>query len=204
LKKAVESDTTKAGIISGKEPRRSFEGDLMKKRICCIVLLLFVVSCAPALRQDMLDKGIREVPFPGLLRNPDSYKGRLFILGGTIVNTETTDKGFLIEAYYVAVDSQAYLQTITQSKQRFLAFYPKEKGTLSPQLYKKEMGISLAAVFAGLRRGSTGKPGDALPVFQIEQIHLWTELSGQSPFTRSYPYPNRPYQPFSFPEYHQW
>jgi len=41
---------------------------------------------------------------------PVMFEGKLYILGGQIVNTRVTKDGSLIEAIYVPVDSRGYLK----------------------------------------------------------------------------------------------
>src|SRR4030042_1838940 len=93
-------------------------------------------------RKDLLDIAITDIPFSEISVNPDLYKGKIFILGGIIVNTKIVEKGSLIEAVYIPVDSRGYPEEVRHSNGRFLAFYPKEGGLLDPEIYRSGRNIT--------------------------------------------------------------
>src|SRR5574341_2105126 len=102
----------------------------MKKTIVALwVLVLF--SCAPVLNRDLMDQGLRDVSLSSVRQTPDAYKGKLFILGGLIVDTKLTEKGSEIEVFYVPVNKYGYLRDeVRQGEGRFIAIYPRERGFL--------------------------------------------------------------------------
>ena len=112
------------------------------KRYCFVILFvlvsLYLLSCAPVIRKDLMDIAIRDVSLSDIKRSPELYKGKLFVLGGIIVNTKATSEGSLIEALYVPVDSRGYLKGAGLSHSRFLALFPKESGFLDPMIFRRE------------------------------------------------------------------
>ena len=152
------------------------------------LLLLVISSCAPVLRKDLIQAGTRDFPFADLTRNPELYRGKLFILGGTIGNTTVTERGSLIEALYVPVDSSGYLRDLRPDG-RFLALYPKEQGILDPVVFGIGRRVTLAATFTGTRPGKIGQMGYVFPSFRIEQVYLWPQLR----YTPYYDYYRGPY-----------
>ena len=155
--------------------------------IVAAFLSVLLVSCAPVLRKEYMETGVRNIPLAEVKQDPGQFKGKLFILGGIIVNTKVTDEGSLIEAIYVKVDSRGYLESGTDG--RFLALYPKEGGMLDPQIYHKGRRITLAADFAGTRQGKIDETKYVYPFFVIKDLYLWEERAYYYPQPYYYPYP---------------
>jgi len=184
---------------------------IMRKLIFIIFSMLILSSCAPVLRQDIMDKAVREFSLSNLRNDPDPYKGKLFVLGGSIANTKITAAGSQIEALYIPVDSRGYLGDVELSSTdgRFLAILPKEGGTLDPLIYRKGRDITLAGEFIGIRSGKIDEAEYIYPVFKIVQIYLWKEREYYPyyypyPYFYSYPYPYWWYDPWWRPWGPRW
>ena len=171
--------------------------------------ILLFSACGPVLNKELMREGTRNISFPDLTANPDQYRGKLFILGGIIVDAKFTQKGSQIEALYVPVDSRGYLQEDGKyAGGRFLAFYPKERGLLDPVIYKKSREITLAGTFLNIHKGKIDEMEYSYPVFEIRQLYLWEEQqyypAPAYPWY-SYPYPYGwydpwwPYSPYPYP-----
>ncbi len=150
-------------------------------------LLLAVSSCAPVIRKELMDVGIRGVPLSEVKQNPDLYKGKLFILGGIIANAKVTPEGTLIEALYVPVDSRGYL-TGEEIDGRYLALFPKESGMLDPVIYGTGKRITVAGEFVGTRSGKIDEAEYVYPFFLIKEIYRWDERIYYPPPYFYYPY----------------
>jgi outer membrane lipoprotein len=158
--------------------------------LCTLCLILF--SCAPVLNREYMQEGDRKVSFQALRENPDQYKGRLYILGGVIVNTKFTDEGSRIEAMHIPVNSSGYFEEEGRSEGRFLAVLPKNENTLDPVVYHRGRTITLAGEFVETRKGKLDEIEYVYPVFRIKQIYLWPK---ERPY---YPAPYY-YDPWFYP-----
>jgi len=188
----------------------------MRKIFLIGVILLAFSACSPVLNRDLMTRGIREVPFSGLRATPDAFQGKLFILGGLIVESRFTEKGSQIEALAVPVDSLGFLQGSERSEGRFIAVNPRSQGLLDPLVYRKGREITIAGTFIEARKGKLDEMEYIYPVFEIKEIYLWDERKDyylpphhypyydpfyyRSPFMydpwgRPYPNPYWPYQP---------
>ena len=163
----------------------------MKKWCLITFSLVLLLGCAPVLRQDLIQQGIREFALSDLIERPDLHKGRLFILGGIVASTKVTDQGSVIEAIYVPVNARGYLQGTGSSQGRFLAYLPKNRGLLDPLIYREEREITIAGEFREVRTGRLDETDYTYPVFEIIDIHLWQA---------SYYYPGYPlyYSPYPY------
>ena len=169
-----------------------------------MTVALLLAACYPVLNRELMREGSRDIPFDQLQESSasyDSYRGRLFILGGIIVNTKFMETGSQIEALYVPVDSSGYLKERTHAEGRFLALYPRSRGLLDPLVYRKGREITLAGVFLETRKGKIDEMEYAYPVFEIRQIYLWDEERYRAYSPYYYPYYNYPflYDPWGRP-----
>jgi outer membrane lipoprotein len=176
----------------------------LKKLLPAFFLVTFVISCAPVLRPEYMKEGIRNPNLPALLTNAASFKGKLFIFGGVIVNTRITSEGSLIEAIYVPVNKRGVPQEVQAISARFLALFPKDSGLLEPSVYKKNREVTIAGIYEGVRTGKINKAEYTFPFFVIRQIYLWREeelYPAYSPYGPYgvYPYYTPYYSPFNYP-----
>lgn len=175
----------------------------MKKSLIIIFLGFLVTSCAPVLSQEYMKQGIIDFQLSHIKSNPIINKGRLFILGGIIVNTSVTKEGTLIEALYAPVDSRGYLKGIyKEGNGRFLALY-RGKDILDPLIFREKREITIAGEFIGTRKGKLGEIDYIYPFFEIKEIYLWEEIRQREyyyyPPPYHYPpwyYRNRYYYPW--------
>jgi outer membrane lipoprotein len=176
---------------------------IMKKILLMTVVAFVLAACSPVLTREVMKQGIRDVSLNQISQSPEGYKGKLFILGGMIVETRFVEKGSQIEALSVPVDSFGYLKEKGPVQGRFLAFYPKAKGLLDPAVYKKGREVTLAGEFVEMRQGKIDEMEYLYPVFEIKQIYLWEEHRDYyGPYNYYYPYYYSPY--YYDPFYGPW
>jgi outer membrane lipoprotein len=132
-----------------------------------------------------MKEGERPASLDPLRAAADAYKGRLFIVGGVIVESKFAQNGSLLEVLSFPVDSSGYLKETAHSGGRFLAIYPREKGLLDPMVYKKGREVTLAGTLVEARKSKIDDMEYVYPVFEIRQIHLWEE---QRYYYNAYPY----------------
>ncbi|HTZ16880.1 MAG TPA: Slp family lipoprotein [Dissulfurispiraceae bacterium] len=169
-----------------------------KVKFLLIVALLLVTACAPVFREDIMKNAALNPSLTELNADPESYEGKLYVLGGRIVNTRVIKEGSLIEAIYVPVDSRGYPEDYIKSI-RFLALYPKEGGILDPLIFKKDRNITIAAIYKGTRTERFGETEYPFSYFEITDFRLWEE-----PYPEYYPYPYWWYDPWYNPWYNPW
>lgn len=147
----------------------------MKRALLITAVLSLLSACAPVISQELMNSASLDVPFRDLREDPASHSERLFALGGIIARTRTTDRGSQIEAMYVAVDGRGYLVGRGLSQERFIAFWPRNRGILDPLVYKEGRAITIAGVFVDTQPGRIDDMEYTFPVFRIEDIYLWEE-----------------------------
>lgn len=168
----------------------------MKKMLYFISAMLLLFGCAPVLSSQAMREAHRDVPLSQLRESPEAWKGRLFVLGGVIVETRVTEKGSLIEALAVGVDRYGYLEYDRPYKGRVLALFPKDKGLLDPVIYRKGREITFSGVFVELRKGRIDEMDYVYPVFEIAELYLWEEYRDYYSYPWYYRYPPWWYDPW--------
>lgn len=165
---------------------------------------VFLVSCSPVFGPEIMRQAALDPPFESMKESSIPYEGKMFLLGGTIVEAKLVEQGTLIEAAYVPVDSRGYHNSKTGPDRRFLALLPKDKGILDPLIYKQGREITIAGVFIENRKGAIQQMLYLFPVFEIRGIYLWPERTEY--YLRSYPYWYDPwYDPWDYPfGYRPW
>ena len=157
--------------------RRSVERENtnMKNILVISITLLLLSGCAPVLNKEHMTEGAREFQLSQLVETPEAFKGKLFILGGVIVETKLAEKGSLVEALYIPVSASGYLEDTSLHQGRFLAIYSRSKGILDPMIYKKGRDVTIAGTFLEVRKGKIDDMEYTYPVFDVRQLYLHKE-----------------------------
>jgi outer membrane lipoprotein len=171
----------------------------MKRIYIILIGTLILSACTPVLNRDLMRKGERNIPLSQVREHPETYQGKLFILGGVIVDSKITDKGSQVEVLAVPVSGLGYLKDLERYEGRFLAVYPRTSGMLDPLIYKKGREITLAGSFMENRNGKIDEMEYVFPVFEIKQIYLWEDRD-YSMMPAYYPY----YYPYPYGWYDPW
>jgi len=172
-----------------------------KKAVFAVAVVIMLTSCAPVLREDLIQRGIYKFNLSEIKEDAIQNIGKLFILGGTIVKTTITNEGSLIEAVYVPVDSRGYLSDYGYINGRFLALY-RGREILDPIIYGENREITIAGEFIGTRKGTVGEMEYIYPLFEIKDIYLWEEY--KEPYYYRYPYYPPPYYPYPYYPYYPY
>lgn len=170
---------------------------LVMRGVYLLVFVVFLYSCAPVLRPETMEIASREVPLFAMREDPSPFIGKLYVLGGIIIETRFTHEGSLIEALYVPVDSRGYLTSLNESDGRFLALFPKESGHLDPLIYRRGREITLSGEFIGLRKGKLDEVEYTYPLFEIREIYLWPRIREYYYMPPPY-YPPPPFYPYPY------
>ena len=128
------------------------------RRLLFVPLALFLFSsCTAVIRKDLLDSGIRDFSLQELTGVPDQYKGKHFILGGTIARTTLTEQGSLVDALYVPVDSSGYLRGIQAGRPVSCALPQGAGNARSRALRPQRTRYARRHIYRSVRPGKIGQ-----------------------------------------------
>ncbi len=141
----------------------------MKNLVLLFSILLFQ-GCTYAISSEYTSQVDKTITFPMILADPDTCKGKLVILGGTIADITREDRGTILEIVEKPLDYWGKPKRTNASGGRFLAL---STGHLDVMAYAPGRQITVAAEIAGTRSGALGETAYSYPLVYVKQIKLW-------------------------------
>jgi outer membrane lipoprotein len=126
----------------------------MKRPIVFLVMMLLVSGCVHVVSKDLRDAAEKAVPVIELFRNPGTYNGRIFILGGTIVNSLNSPEGTYIEVVEKPLDYRGRPEHTDVSRGRFIVLY---EGYLDPAIFSPGRDVTVAGEVLGTKVRKLGQ-----------------------------------------------
>jgi len=172
---------------------QSFWGNVSRSifitSMLCTPILLFS-ACAPVISLQIMEQVDRNLSYGSLASRPDEAKGKMVLLGGTIVQTVPKPQETEIEVVQKQVNSSGEPYLTDKSEGRFLVVVNR---FLDPAIYRSGRDITVAGEVQSSVLRRLGEIDYRYPVIAASEIYLWKE-----PFSpQGYPYP----YPFGYPYY---
>ncbi len=142
----------------------------MKKIAILFGVSLFLQSCTYAISPEMTDQADRTLTFQQLQADPDTFKGKIIILGGIIDLTTNTKQGTVIEVVEKPLDYWGKPKRTDKTGGRFLVVHI---GYLDPMIYAPGREITVAAEIEGTRSKALGELEYSYPVVVAKELKLW-------------------------------
>lgn len=170
------------------------KGRLAGSLILCV--LLFALSgCAHVISREMLSRANQDLTFTQIIRNPETYRGQIAIVGGVIIETENEKNETVITVLQAPLDVSGVPLGDEYSQGRFIA---RVSGYLDAQVYRKDRLVTLAGEVVGKEVRTVGETEYAYPVFLVKEIHLLKPPLYYSPYYYHY------YDPYPYDAYWYW
>ena len=166
----------------------------------CVALVS--AGCTHVLSPGVRQQVDRTITFTQLRAAPESYTGRIVLLGGDIVSTRNLAEGTLIEVLQKPLTASDRPRDTDQTEGRFMALC---NGYLDPAIYSKGRQITLAGRVLGSRTDTIGEITYVYPLLACLEVHLWQPrvyIANYPPWWY-YDYWWPPYGPFWW-RYHAW
>jgi outer membrane lipoprotein len=142
----------------------------MKNIVVLFAFTLLVQGCMYAISRDMTAKADKAITFEMLQADPDSFKGKILILGGTISHISNTKQGTLLEVVQRPLDYWGKPKRTSRTGGTFLVFYP---GYLNTFVYEPGREVTVAAEVEGTRSKALGEIEYSYPVVVAKEMKLW-------------------------------
>ncbi len=150
-----------------------------------VLLSLFVASgCAHVISPEVRQAMKRDLSFPLVLQDPDSFQGEMVIWGGVIIETQNLTNGTSLTLLEAPLDSQGFPEDAEHSRGRFMA---RTSAYLDPEVYQKGRKVTVAGEVVGKEVRALGETQYRYPVLSVRELHLWKEPE------RVYGWPYGPY-----------
>jgi outer membrane lipoprotein len=160
--------------------------------ILCVLELL-LSACTPVISPQLMEQVDLNLTYSLLASRPDEFKGKIVLLGGSIVQTVPKPKESEIEIVQKQLSSSGEPYLTDKSEGRYLVVVDR---FLDPAIYRSGRDITVAGEVQGSVLRRLGEIDYRYPVIAASELHLWKEpLSPQA-----YPYP----YPFGYPYNWRW
>jgi len=141
---------------------------------CVVPGLVWLGGCAsssmeiPEALQNQVEPGIT---FSQILQHPESYQGKMIMLGGEVLSARRLADGTRLEVLQLPLDdSQRPVVTRTDSQGRFLAM---EKGFLDPAMFPPNTRITIVGEVTGSIAAKLDEMDYQYPTIVIKHLHVW-------------------------------
>jgi outer membrane lipoprotein len=144
----------------------------MKKLLSLSLIALLAQGCTYAVSRDMVDRADKALTFEMLQADPDAYRGKIIILGGTITNITDAKKGSTLEIIQKPLDYWGKPKRTNRTGGHFLLVTSIH---LNAMLYAPDREITVAAEVAGTRNKALGELEINYPVVISRELKLWPQ-----------------------------
>ena len=170
----------------------------MKKFHAYFILsfFIFVAGCAHVISKDLRGQADPFLTFGEVFKNPNTYKGKMVIWGGEIIQTLPQKDGTtLIEVLQWPLGWRGQPKTKVAFQGKFLVLV---KESLDPVLYDRRKRVTVAGEILGEIQGDKiehlTEKAYRYPLLLEKQIHAWKHS-----YRYSIPYPPQLHDPFYEP-----
>ena len=157
------------------------------------ILPLMLSACTPVISTQLMDQVDRDVTYGALAARPDEFKGKVVLLGGTIVQTVPKPSETEIEVVQKQVSSSGEPRLTDKSEGRFLVVVDR---FLDPAIYQAGRDLTVAGEVRGSEVRRLGEIDYRYPVLTAQELYLWKRPSAPP----VYPYPYS----FGYPAFWWW
>jgi outer membrane lipoprotein len=120
----------------------------MKRLLFIPVVLLFSFGCTHVISQNVRSRVDTGVSLHSVFKDPDAYRGRVIIVGGTIVDAVNRNDGTYIEVIEKPLNYRGVPEYSDSSYGRFIILHP---GFLDTELFSRGKYITVAGEVIGSR-----------------------------------------------------
>lgn len=137
--------------------------------------IIYVSGCAHVVPQELRDKAEKGTSVPALFKDPDEYKGRIFILGGAIVSAVNMQDGTYIEVVEKPLDYRGRPEYTDISRGRFLVLY---EGYLDTAVFSPGRDVTVAGEVIGTRVRHLGEINYSYLLLRSRGLYLLKQGNG--------------------------
>ncbi|MGE5809540.1 MAG: Slp family lipoprotein [Nitrospirota bacterium] len=142
----------------------------MKRCVVLSAVTLLLQCCTYAISPEMSARADKTISFEMIQADPDTFKGKLVILGGTIAQTSNTRQGTVIEVVQRPLDYWGKPKRTDRTGGRFLVLSSRY---LDSMIFAPGREITVAAEVEGTRSKALGEADYSYPVVAARELKLW-------------------------------
>jgi outer membrane lipoprotein len=142
----------------------------MKKLSLLFLILCLMAGCAHIISQNVREQVDSSLTPDVLFKTPELYKGKMVILGGTIISAKNTEKGTYIEVLQKPLDYRGRPEETDVSYGRFIVFHEEY---LDAAIYLPDKDITIAGTLLGTMLRPLGEIDYPYLLIRAQEIHLF-------------------------------
>jgi outer membrane lipoprotein len=166
--------------------------------------LLLVAGCTPVISRQLMDQVDRNLDYRAIAADPAGTKGKMVLLGGTIVQTVPKPGRTEIDLVQKDLDYWDAPRLTDHSEGRFLVISDR---FLDPAIFRQGWDVTVAGEVLEPQTRRIGDLEYHYPVIQAQELRLWRPGPPVYPYPYGGPYNwwwrNSPYYP-AYPGYPYW
>ena len=134
-----------------------------------LFLLLSITGCAHVVSDEMRVRAVKDLDTEAFFREPESFKGKIVVIGGAIVDSRNEKDGSYIEVLQQPLDGRGRPIESDRSAGRFIVY---SKGFLDRAIYAPGKRLTVAGTVMGGLAGKIGDMDYVYPLIRAEELHL--------------------------------
>lgn len=137
--------------------------------------LFLLCGCTHIISEKSLELADPGITFGKLRENPDAYRGKFVILGGSVAEVRKGGDGVQLEVVQFPLDSTEMPEMTSESGGRFMVSLPREHASV---LFRPGMVVTMAGEVAGGMTRPLKGADYVLPVIVVKEIHIIVQSAG--------------------------
>jgi outer membrane lipoprotein len=162
-------------------PTENVKTLLLKTSLLAIFL---VAACTPFSRQ-ALNQVDTDAPFRQVQSDPEKYRGKTVLWGGSIINTDVRDIGTYIKVLETDLDYEKMPVKLDHPRGRFIIFKP---GFLDPAVYRQGSKITVIGAVIAREVLPVGAVEYTYPVIEAKELYLWRPVTVEPVYSPADPF----------------
>ncbi|MBN2655219.1 MAG: Slp family lipoprotein [Nitrospirae bacterium] len=146
------------------------------KILVITLILLLAAGCSHVISQEIRQTADPQPAYESLFTSPDSFIGRVVIIGGIIASSSNTTDGTYIEVVSRPLTYTGRPENTDTSFGRFLILYP---GFLETSSYAKGREITAAGIVNGTKKQKLGEIDYKYLLIKAKEVYLFEKDSGR-------------------------
>lgn len=156
--------------------------DIMMRILQCLMIGIAAVAsgCATSVIPESLEPQIdKVVTFSQVLESPDSYRGKVLVLGGEVLKAKAMKGGTQLELLQLPLnDDQGPVTDRTESKGRFFAW---QKEFLDPATIVDGTRVTIVGEVTGAVLEKMDEADYRYPIVDVKHLHRWEARQAEDP-----------------------
>lgn len=132
--------------------------------------LIMAAGCAPVISQETLRTVDKQISFETILKDPDVYRGKDVLLGGSIIETTPLPGKTMIVVLQYPLGFREKPSRDGESKGRFII---SAAGFFDPAIYRTGRLITVAGTVMGKEMRLLGEIQFPYPLVAGKELYLW-------------------------------